>query len=494
MPRVPLCFFLVLICQYTFGQDPSFRWSRSERKPFELVDVRLLGQNAGGYYVLQTKPATGMEFAPTLVLDYFGTDLNRQYTATLTCEAQYDYVGIFLFDEKPWMLAALFDKSNAKNALLAFPIGNGGQRGKPLEIAQIPASRLADRGSFRAGVSPDGRRLAVLAQPDFQKGVPEPATVYLFNGNFGSVLSGTGSFPNNWTRNISNQVLVNNSGTVFVVKQAAPKGYTSLSVHTWHDQQWKHYPLPLQEKQKMASVVHAFTEGGDLLTGGYYTEESKVDFIYGSPSYGTVLQRLSADGAAQKLYALQAFPKKRDRVLVRNIVATERHLALLGENYEREEKGPKLDDAGRPIGFERSYAFFGNEILADGFDADGKLLYSKTINKLNYTQDDNGILHGFLSALVGNQLVILFNDDLWKHDGKKKLIRFGVNYLVPALAKIDIATGALEPARGLTNTGPVGGKNGDMPLRPAVFLRTGGNSFLIRAEHRDAFKMGLLQF
>jgi hypothetical protein len=490
--RTLLSAIVILLSTQLRAQEPLFTWGRAEKKPFPETEVRILGSNKDGYYLVQKKGPGAGEFSPTIAVEHFTMAHVRDLSVTLAPDNRYDFVDIVVFEGKPWMLLALFDKSLQKNRLMATPVvASGSATGD--EIASIPAEKLAARGSFKAVASPDGHKLAILAQPAFKKEMKEPGTITLFSGSFANHESGEISFSNNWTRDISNSLLLNNEGTLFIVKRSEPKGYTSFSVASWRKGALKEFPMNLEANQKFASLAQSFAANGDLLTGAYYTEENKIDFIYGTPSHGTVLQRISADGSTQKFFSAQPF-QKRDKMVVRNVLATDDRYVLLAEHFQREDIGPKRDYNGNIIPFERDYSYFGDDIVVDGFDASGKLLYTQKIDKRKYTVNDNGILHGFTSGIVGNQVLVLFNDDLWKHDGKKKLIRFGTDYLVPALARIDLVSGKMEAVTGLLNTGSVGGKNGDMPLRPGVFLQVDDRSFIIRGEHREIYKMGTVRF
>jgi hypothetical protein len=89
--------------------------------------------------------------------------------------------------------------------------------------------------------------------------------------------------------------------------------------------------------------------------------------------------------------------------------------------------------------------------------------------------------------------VLIFTDEKSNYDEKKKAVVFGSNK-IGVFASVDAATGVLTTGSPIPNMGPVGGKDGDMLLRPDVFLNIDERHFLIRAENRESYRMADVSF
>jgi hypothetical protein len=476
------------------AQPPQFRWNQANTKPGPQVNLKLYGQSDAGFYVVNEQPPTGTQFSPTLTLEYFNAGMERVYVKNITPPALEDYVGMAYLDKQCWLFTALFDKASGKNTLYA---GSFGADGTPLTrkaIATLDASRLADRGLFTLSVSPDRSKLVVLSQPDYVKNEQEKIGIHLFDGQFNKLWSSVQTYPYAWTRAVYNQPAVNNTGMVFILKKTDMQAEgNTWSVFSCNGKTMKEYPIALDGRKKATPPVSNFAPNGDLAVGGYYTEDAKVKVGFGKAFQGSYLQRLNASGEKAEFTVVTPFEKRKD-ILPRQLLFDKGNTLLLGEEYFVTEQA--VSDPARKAAdpFARDYHYNGKDIYIDAFDASGKLRYSTGVKKNNDSQNDNGTGLSFFGALVQDKLQLLFNDEAYRYDEEKKAVYFGGTPKIIVRSTLDPESGKALPTEPVGNTEPVGGKKGDMLLRPDTFLRLSETEFLMRAENNKIYRMGKMNF
>jgi hypothetical protein len=213
----------------------------------------------------------------------------------------------------------------------------------------------------------------------------------------------------------------------------------------------------------------------------------------GTALQGSYLQRIDAKGEIAKIAVVNAFEKRKD-IVAKNILFHGNTTILMGEKYyinttsaPRDPSNPNQDP------FAKDYSFYGNDIVMDGFDASGKPVYYSTIDKNNSSKNDNGTWVSYFGSVIKDKLYIIFNDEKYKYDEKKKAIVFGSNRIV-VYATVDPEKGTVTPAQPISNMGPVGGKESNMLTRPDVFMRVDETHYVIRAENTDSYRMAMVQF
>ncbi len=475
-----------------FAQLPVFRWNLANTKPAPQVNVRLYGQSETGFYVVNEQPPSGTQFSPTITLEYFNKDLERVYVKGCTPPNIEDYVGTGYINNQLWLFTAFFDKASGKNTLYA---GSFSPDGSPLPrkaLATIDATRLADRGLFTFAISPDQSKLAVLSQPDFVKNEQEKIGIHLFDGQFNKLSSSVQTYTYTWTRAVYNQPVVNNAGMVFILKKTDMQSEgNTWSVFSFNGKTLKEFPIALEGRKKATPPATGIAPNGDLAVGGYYTEDAKVKVGFGKAFQGTYLQRLSASGEKAEFTVVAPFEKRKD-IIPRQILFDKANTLILGEEYFVTEQA--VTDPARKAAdpFARDYNYNGKDIYIDAFDASGALRFATIVQKSNDSRNDNGTTVSFFGALVGDKLHLLFNDKEYRYDEKKKAVYFGGSPEIIVRSIVDVESGKALPAEPAGNTEPVGGKKGDMLLRPDVFLRLNGNEFLMRAENSRIYRLGKL--
>ncbi len=496
MKKMSIFLFAVLCVFNGIAQPPVFSWSMADTKPSKLIDVQILGYSSQGYFIVNKKPPSGMEFSPTITVEFFNSKQERGFTKTLTITKLEDFVNVVYFNNALCLLTSLYNKDAGKNVLSATVINADGTTAKPVELAFMNAEKLSARGRYDAAVSPDGSKLLVLSQPDYTKGENEKITITLYSGSFIKSWSSDQTYTYPWTRAVDNAPFVNNEGTAFILKKTDMKGSdNTYSIFSFESKTLKEYKIVLDGDKKVATSAQAFSPEGDFTVAGYYTENAKVKLGIGTALHGSFLQRIDHTGASAKIAVVTPFEKRKD-IIAKSIVFHDKVSILLGERYYVSSQAPQRDPS-KPLGsedmFARDYSYYGNDIIIDGFDETGKAFYNTNIEKNNSSKNDNGTWVSYFAAIIKGKINIIFNDDKYKYDDKKRIFVVGSPKIV-VYTTVDPATGTAAETMALLNTGPIGGKSGDMLLRPDVFIKVDENHYIIRAENTTIYRMGLVSF
>ena len=488
----------LLILNIAFAQEPVFNWNTSNTKPNLDIETKTYLNFADGYYLVNKIAPSATEFNPTISVECFNNKNERVYKKIVNFEAMEDFAGAVYLNKTIYIFKSLFSKDAGKNTLTATPLNAEGMNlGKPVTISSISAEKLVQRGRFNVASSTDGSKLIVLSQPNFVKDENEKITIALYNDKLEKQWSSDQTFTYPWTRAVDNEPFVNNNGTAFILKKTDMKGDdNTYSIFSFTGKALKEFKIQMDGKKKIATIAKAFADNGDFTIGGYYTEDSKVKIGFGTAFHGSFLQRIDNGGETVKIAVINPFEKRKD-IVAKSIVFNNNNPILLGEEYfvtsQSRPKDPKIPLADQDM-FARDYSYNGLDIIIDGFDAAGKPLYFTSINKSNSSKNDNGVWVSYFGAIMKGKLYIIFNDEKSNYDEKKKAIIFGGSPKIIVYTTVDPVTGVAAAVLPVSNTGPVGGKSGDMNLHPDVFIKLNDNQCVIRAESADLYRMGLVNF
>ncbi len=480
---------------FSIAQEPVFDWSTSITKPNMEIDVKVYGNAADGFFVVNKRSATMSEFNPGVTVDYFNGNMERRYTVNMTCKPIEDFSGIVYLNKSIHCFTSLFNKEAGKNTLSDRVFHADGIVDEPVVVASMPAEKLVSRGRFEVTASPDGSKLLLLSEPNFVKDENERITFSLYDAQLKKIWSADKTYAYPWTRAVENTPYVNNDGTAFIMKKTDMKGdNNTYSIFSFNGQQLKEFKIEMDGKKKIHTHVEVLAPNGDFVVGGYYTEDAKVSVRMGTALQGSFLHRIDSKGETAKLAVVTPFEKRKD-IVAKNILFHNTTTILMGEKYyvnatsaPRDPSNPNQDP------FAKDYNFYGNDIVMDGFDAAGKSLYYSTIEKSNSSKNDNGTWVSYFGSVIKDKLYIIFNDEKNRYDEKKKAIVFGGSPKIVVYATVDPDKGTITPAQPISNMGPVGGKDSNMLTRPDVFLRVDENHYIIRAENRDDYRMGKVTF
>jgi hypothetical protein len=490
-------FKLLFVAVFSFAlqasaQEPSFSWGLALPKVAKKQTVTIFGQADPVYYVVTQQPPGPGEFTSSYQLDAFRSNHDRIFSKNITPSSQYDIAGAAFINNKPVLFYYAFNKDSGKDILYAVEYSSDGNAGTPKEITSNPAEKMSQRGRYNLTQSPDHKLALVSYEPNFRKGENEQLQLTLLDDKMNRQWSSTQILPYEWKRGVNNFIQVNNSGVAFIVKRMVVKGEdNSYSILSFDGKKLTDNAVDLGEGKKVAAAGQVINDNGELVLGGYYTEDKSIKF--GSTSFnGAFVYSVSAQGDKVLVKVASPFDEKRKNMSFKYIYPLKNGFVLLGQKAT--ESSSLSTEPAKASKGEYDYKYYSGDIYADAFDATGKKLFATSIHRDLDSKNDNGISNSFFAAISNDKLIVIYNDEQYRYDGKKHVVLFGYQALIPVLVTINTANGEAQKPVGLFNSNGVGGKNAEMRMRPDVFARINGNSFLLRGENNELFKMGSVTF
>lgn len=482
----------------TFAQEPQFVWNTANTKPNLDITSKFYGNLSDGIYIYNNIPPSGTEFNPSITVECFNEKLDRNFKKNITVDPLEDFVNVVYLNKKAFHFKSLFSKDAGKNTLNAIGINPDGSFDKPIAIAGINAEKLSKRGRFDVASSPDGKKLVILSEPEWIKDENEKITIALYNDKLEKIWSSEQTYAYPWTRAVYNEPFVNNDGTVFILKKTDMKGEgNTYSIFTFNGKSLKEHKVQLDGNKKAVTLVKAISPEGNFTIAGYYTEDAKVKIGFGTAYHGSFISSIDKSGESAKIMAVNPFEKRKD-IVAKSLIFHENKFILMGEEYivnsKSAERDPKVP-LGEQDMFARDYSYNAMRIYADGFDAAGKTLYNTSIKKDNSSKNDFNRWNSYFSSVMKGKLYVIFNDEKYRYDEKKKAIVFGSSPKIAVYATIDPNTGVAAETRPIANFPPLfGEKEPGMYLHPDVYMKLNDNQCIIKAENTDLYRLGMVGF
>jgi len=486
-----LLFVLLLSSLVSFAQEPQFVWNTANTKPNLDITSKFYGNLSEGIYVYNNIPPSGTEFNPSITVECFNEKLDRNFKKNITVDPLEDFVNVVYLNKKAFHFKSLFSKDAGKNTLNAIGINSDGSFDKPIAIAGINAEKLSKRGRFDVASSPDGKKLVILSEPEWVKDENEKITITLYNEKLEKIWSSEQTYAYPWTRAVYNEPFVNNDGTVFILKKTDMKGEgNTYSVFSFNGKSLKEFKIQLDGNKKAATLVKSFSPDGNLTIAGYYTEDAKVKIGFGTAYHGSFISSFDKSGETTKISAVNPFEKRKD-IAAKSIIFNGANTILMGEEFFINAKSASNSQDM----FAKDYAYYAKNIWIDGFDTSGKSIYGTSIKKDNSSNNDFGRWNSYFSALMKGKIYVIFNDEKYRYDEKKKAIVFGSSPRIPVYATIDPNTGVAAETRPIANFPPLfGEKEPAMFLHPDVYMKLNDNQCIIKAENTDLYRLGMVSF
>lgn len=327
------------------------------------------------------------------------------------------YVGIANLDNNMCLLKSTFKKDDKKTYIYAHKMDDHGSiADEQKELLSIAAEKALNQGNFKLGTSANRKYAVILSELPFVKETKEKIMVTLVDDKLNTVYSKEFELPYDSRRGPVNQVVVADNGTVHVIKKAdIAKMPDLLTVFTVSKdgQTIKENALKLTDPMKYADHIYKLMPNGDLVVGGFYTEDGKVS-LGGTKLRGTFIMKVNAAGE-QQLMQLTAFDKAQAYIKLRNLlVAGDGKMCMTGESYV-ESKNSNMGANNEVI---TTKEYDQGPIQLYFFDDKGNFKKRDEIGKSNKSVDDGGQSGSFYSALIGNRVMVIYNDLQTKHDGK----------------------------------------------------------------------------
>jgi hypothetical protein len=391
------------------------------------------------------------------------------------------YKGIFPVKERLVMFKAEYSKATGSKlySLYYYPFDLQGKRQKKTPLVSIAAESAFNSGNFVVGVSPDGTRVAVIAEQPHTKDGFEKCEVTVYDNNFTQRWKKVYEFPYESSKAPMNDIFVNNEGVAFVFKRIkAKKQFDKFSVFSFTEngRTVTENKIELGNAFNISTYRHLFNASGDLIMAGYYYTDKNVGINVETPD-GPFYLRVNASGKLAAARANTVKPQKQNLVTVQVVPVNGNgnEVFLLGEQQFK---------TSSPIPgkmMEYYYEYLTGDISVGRLSAEGDVMWEYKVEKELKSANDGG---RFLSSYMwqeGSELHLLFPDLLYKRDEKKQVVvgpgtsgqRVDVIETIGPDGKLIRATYVKDMR--------IGGRHGEYMFIPVTASRLGNSLFLLSA-------------
>ncbi len=409
------------------------------------------------------------------------------------------YEGFVALTNKMLIFRSVFKKAEKKASLYAHEVSERGVVAtEGTELTSIEAEKTLNQGDFFIKASADGKSFVVLAENPFAKETKEKLAVSVYDNSLKQIWRMESELQYESKRGPMNNVILTNSGVVYLIKKVeGPKNadfYTSYHFSakgTKVTENLLEMPLP----QKIINYEYSIEEtSGDLFLAGYYTEDGKVTLSMGGTSYNGVYNfRISSSTGTLTSKNTSPFEKSQKNLQILGLVQLKKNLLLIGEvKYLNRVTTSEKDAKGFPV---YNQEYISGDLLISTFDEAGKSLATTRLPFEGKSVEDGGLFSAVGHAVVGEQLMFVFNDYQYKHDGEKHTVvgPMLANVKIPVIQFVD-AEGKLGKEFAMLGSN-IGGKSSSFALYPGTCMpiRDKEFFFLCRGENKtiDPVRMKL---
>jgi hypothetical protein len=473
---------LLLFAAFAFAQQPTFTIG-TERTQTTLTDPEATAFRIGKNNYVLYKRFSGVEMS--LRLEGF-VDPEDEFFCSQDITVPHLpnevalYEGFLPLNDKMVLFRGVFNKDQKKYTLYAHELTEKGivkdAAGKVL--TSIPAEKAMNSGNYNVKASADGKSFAVFSEYPFTKEMKEKFAVSVFDNSLNQSWTKELELAYDSKRGPVNDIIVTNSGMVYVIKKVeGPKNADFYTTYQFSNKgaQVKENLLDMEAPKKIISYGYVIDEpSNDLTIAGYYTEDGKVT-VGGTGYKGYFTAKLTGSNGTFAYRSTNVFEKSLGNLKIRNVLTVKGNTFIIGErSFENNLATEQKDSRGFPI-YRREYV--GEDIYISAFDAAGKAIINSTIRKDNKSWEDGGYPATFAATVVGEQVMIVYNDFQYRHDGlEHKIVGPGlVGVIIPVIQFI-AADGAMGKKFALIDTN-IGGKQASAHLIPGIFNPIGAKEF-----------------
>jgi hypothetical protein len=464
MKKITLLLLLAVFAINTKAQTVEFIEPRNVQS---VPEAEFTTYKVGDYcYVLQKKYRMMAPVMYDLQLDAY--DAARKPVGTTIIDKTLEmgdaniYQGVFPLKDKLVMFKSEYSKvSGSKMSYFyVYPFDVTGKRLKKTTLVTINAESAFNSGNFGVQVSPDGTKVAVLSEQPYDKEGMERCTVTVFDDQFKQLWKKDYTFPYESAKAPKNEILVNNTGTVFILKKIAiKKAFDQFAVFSFSDngKTVTEKKIELDNGFTISTWKSVFTAEGNLQLAGFFYMDKKVGINVETPD-GTFL--INVNAGTGELKAAKANMIRSTNIKATQLLATpDNGLVLVGESMT-------INSTPKPgVQFEYNYEYKSGITHLIKMNMDGAVQWDYAAEKDLRSGGDGGRFLTSFSWVHGNDIQLLFVDQLSRHDNKRQFIEFGSRWcdVIQTIGP----DGKLKVENMITDQ-RIGGKKGEYTFIPAT--------------------------
>lgn len=371
----------------------------------------------------------------TIQLDAY--DANMKFAGTNIINKSDDpnepsiFEGVFALTNSLGLFKSTWDKKTGME-IFGYPVDANAKKQAGKKLCGFPAEKMMNTGTFHVNVSPDGSKIVVLCELPTVKDSLEHTQIYVYDNNFKQLWMKDYRFPNAAgaaEKYRYNNVYINNDGVVFDMKQVpVKKAYDYYTVFTFLNNGVKveERKMDLGENGHIGTYKAEFCTNGDLIFAGYCYPDKKVG-VNVETMNNAFFVKVSADGGmpVDKLTPIEPKPSIKANTL---LILADNSAILIGENEYVTETGRIGANAPTTSNVIYDYDYNNTNISAIKMGADGVKKWEHTIERDMKSRNDGGRTLGIYGCMMGENLVITYQDFIYRHDGKAHMVAIGEDF------------------------------------------------------------------
>jgi hypothetical protein len=415
--------FTVIIASHVYSQ--SFNFTVGDRRSLSSIEdpETETFENYGKKYIL----SKSYSMKDGMQLQLQGFKENNDYLCSKKLYIPEEkmlisiYEGFLNLDNNMQLIKSTFSKEALKTFVYAHAINEyGDESDDRKEIMSIPAEKAMNSGNFTCATSANRKYAVVLSELPFVKDTKEKIMITVFDNTLKTVFSKEFGLPYDAKRGPVNTPVIADDGSVYIIKKAViskmPDILTVFSVSN-NGENFKENIVKLDDPKKYESYGFTLNTKNELLVAGYYTEDGKVSFG-GTKQKGTFYMNVNSKGELLT-YQTAAFEKAYTYSKIRQVLAKEDgKVAIISENY--------IKSNNSSMGANNQLVYTTEINQGDAYvhllNQKGDLIKSYDFSKSHKSNSDGGLFGGVFATIHADQLIVLYNDFQYKHDGKKYIV------------------------------------------------------------------------
>ncbi|MDQ3111429.1 MAG: hypothetical protein M3R17_16200 [Bacteroidota bacterium] len=475
MKAINLLLAACLFSVTAFAQTAEFVESRNvlkaetpELSTFKVKDIT--------YVMYDSYNKSGM----TRIIQLDAYDATMKFAGTSLINKSDDpaepgtFEGVYALSDKLVLFKSSWDKKGGM-AISVFPVNGNAEKQAGTLLCKFTAEKMMNTGSFSVNVSPDGSKFVVFCELPSVKDSLERAFVYVYDNNFKQLWMKDYYFPNDkgTEKYRYNDVYINNAGVVFDMKQVPVKKevpYFTVFTFLNNGAKVEERKMDLGEGGHVSTYKTGFAANGDLIMSGYCYPDKKVGVNVETMNNAFFVKVSSADGGmpVDKLTPIAPNASIKAKYLV---MLPDNGAILVGET-ERITETPRVGaGATTTSGVIYDYDFNNSNISAIKMGADGVKKWEHTIDRDMKSRNDGARTLGIYACMMGENLVITYQDFIYRHDGQAHMVAAGNDFWrVNVVRKINAE--GINAGEEYIKDKRLAGRDAEYALLPATGMKT----------------------
>ena len=333
------------------------------------------------------------------------------------------YIGIYPLKEKMVMFKADYKKEGEKKfyRLYYYTFSNLTHEDNGTLLSSIDADGMSNSGKYEIATSPDGSKVALISQQPYIKGMKEKIKVTVFDDSFKQLWTLDYEFPFDNVKYPTNEVSINNSGNIFILKNVDNKTedpYQSLLSLTNNGNKVKQNRIAMGENNKIAYYKTLFNLQGDLILSGFYVTSKKSGFNLEKPRGTFYMKAGAADGVVSVTAFTPGTFTMSTKLISVNLLENDQ-VALTSE----EQLVNSTPIPGQA--FEYTYKYENGIIHLIKLNNQGKQEWDYPVKHDISSTDDGGKANSVFTGIKNGNVCLIYPDKFYKYDGGAQGIILG---------------------------------------------------------------------